>query len=151
VSILLTAFSGVLLGLVLWSPSEYALHRFAMHTTPSRGPIAGEHRRHHASPEATVLHLRILLHLGVYLGAALVGLALAQVLAPTLAAGLAVGYAAGFAAYETLHWRSHHREPRWRYTIWLRQHHLEHHRHARTAYGVTSATWDRVFGTTGVE
>jgi sterol desaturase/sphingolipid hydroxylase (fatty acid hydroxylase superfamily) len=135
------------IGLVLWSPSEYALHRLAMHSNGDRGPIAGEHRSHHRNPEATALPMRMLLHLGVYALAALAGLALAQLSPPVVAAGLAGGYAVGFASYEILHWRSHHRQPRWAYTRWLRDHHFEHHRHARRAFGVTSGIWDRVFGT----
>lgn len=141
------ALPAALLGFMLWSPSEYVLHRFGMHAQGGRGPIAGEHRRHHRDPDATALHMRMLLHLGVYALAALAGLGLAQVLPPAFAVGLTAGFALGFAAYEILHWRSHHREPRWRYTIWLRRHHLDHHRHARVAFGVTTALWDGIFGT----
>ena len=141
------AIPAALLGFLLWSPSEYVLHRFAMHAQAGRGPIAGEHRAHHRDPAATKLHMRMLLHLGVYVLVALVGMGLAQLLGPAGATGLALGFAGGFAAYEILHWRSHHREPRWRYTIWLRRHHLDHHRHARRGFGVTSGLWDRAFGT----
>lgn len=137
-----------LIGCLLWSPSEYVLHRFAMHSRAGHGPVAGEHRRHHRDPEATSAPLRTLLHLGVYTVALLAALGLAQLVPLAVAIGLSGGYAAGFAGYEILHWRSHHREPRWRYTIWLRRHHFSHHRHGRTAFGVTSPAWDRLFSTT---
>ena len=140
--------ASALVGCALWSPSEYLLHRFAMHSQGGQGPVAGEHRRHHRDPEATALPMRMLLHLAVYALVAVVAFGLAQILPTGVTVGLALGYAGGFAAYEILHWRSHHRAPGWRYTRWLRRHHLEHHRHARRAFGVTTPLWDQIFGTT---
>lgn len=141
------AFGCALVGALLWSPAEYLLHRFAMHSRRRLGPIESEHRQHHREPEATSLALRALLHLMVFAAVGGLGLLLSAAIPREAALGLAMGFAAGFSSYEILHWRSHHRDPKWAYTVWLRAHHLDHHRHARRSYGVTSGLWDRVFGT----
>ena len=61
---------------------------------------------------------------------------------------LGVGWAAGYAAYEQFHWREHHRPPLGPWERDARRRHFAHHfGAARTNYGVTTALWDRVFGT----
>ncbi len=139
---------GIGAGLGAWTLIEYGLHRYGMHHRPGRDLISREHLVHHADPAATSLLLRTLGHLGVAVVAAGAGLGLSFVIGAPLAAGLAAGVSFGYSAYELLHWHAHHRPPRTPYGVRLRHRHFQHHFGApRANYGVTSRTWDRVFGT----
>ncbi|MDH3753332.1 MAG: sterol desaturase family protein [Acidimicrobiia bacterium] len=136
-------------GLAAWSLVEYLAHRFSMHRPVVRfDPIAREHRRHHRDPLATDLRLRLIGHGAGYALGAVIGLALAFVMAAPVAYGVGFGLAAGYSTYELVHWCSHHRPARTRYGVALRRRHdAHHHGHPGANYGVSTAVWDRVFGT----
>jgi hypothetical protein len=96
---------------------------------------------HHADPVATDPRLRALGY----------GAVISPVAAAAAVIGvwpLGAGWAAGYAAYEQFHWREHHRPPLGRWELAARRRHFTHHFGSpRANYGVTSAVWDRVFGT----
>jgi sterol desaturase/sphingolipid hydroxylase (fatty acid hydroxylase superfamily) len=139
--------AGVAAGWVSWTLTEYVLHRWAMHGSYRRQPVAQEHLRHHREPLATDPVLRGLTYLPAALGGAALGAALRRISGAATGHGAAAGFMAGYAAYEQLHWRSHHRPPATAYERWLRQRHIAHHARARRNYGVTTSIWDRAFGT----
>jgi len=125
-------------GLLIWTFLEYAIHgwmghRFATFVTPL-------HHVHHRDPRAVFA-----------LGAWLPALAPLFIGAATGARGWTIFYAgvlAGFAAYEVLHYRIHFRAPAFRSEARMRTRHLIHHYCAPAiCFGVTTALWDRVFGT----
>jgi hypothetical protein len=79
------------------------------------------------------------------LGLGQVGLVLAG---PIAGGSLAVGWIVGYFLYEYVHASAHLHAPKGRYTRWLRKHHFHHHfGHPMRNHGVTTAFWDRVFGT----
>ena len=126
-------------GLLTWTFLEYAIHgwmshRFATFVTPL-------HQVHHRDPRAVFA-----------LGAWLPALLPIVIGAACGARGWTIFYAgilAGFAAYEILHYRIHFRAPACRAEARMRTRHLIHHYCAPArCFGVTTALWDRVFGTT---
>lgn len=144
-----------------WTLSEYLIHRFVGHgpkrararsiaarLTPAgiAAEFNAEHLAHHANP----MYFAPTSHKAVAAAAAVP--ALATTLAPLLgvrrAASFAVGFAVVYAGYEIVHRRIHTHPPRGRYGRWVRRHHLlHHHRSPRANHGVTTPSWDLVFGT----
>lgn len=129
----------VLAGWFTWTLAEYVLHRFGMHAAKGRGLASREHLRHHADRDS-VLEKWALSWSGVLLA----GAGLAWSLHPAFGAGWVLGY--GF--YDWQHYWAHRRAPRNRYQRFVRRHHFHHHfGHPMRNHGVTTAFWDRVFGT----
>ena len=137
----LAVLTCALLGLFGWTAIEYALHRFVLHGLP---PFRRWHAEHHDRPSALIC------------APTLVSAALIAVLVflPALllsnlwhACGLTFGVLAGYLAYAITHHATHH----WRTdNPWLKRrkrwHALHHHAGPPGCYGVTSAFWDHVFG-----
>lgn len=137
--------SAAALGAAAWTLIEYAVHRVVLHHVP---PFRGWHAAHHRSPTA-------LIGLPTVLSAALFAafvFAPAWALAgPWHAGAFTLGVLVGYFGYAVVHHAVHHaRQP----GRWLRQRrrwHALHHRPGggAAAFGVTSALWDRAFGSTG--
>jgi len=132
------------LGVVVWSLLEYLLHRFVLHKIPYFMPM---HGLHHTAPLSYV-GTPTWISLATYVGA---------IFAPAYllfgfnaASGFFAGVTAGYVWYGALHHLIHHRAElaRLPYLRRLRADHLRHH-YARRAgnFGVTTAIWDRLFGT----
>ncbi len=136
-------FVACLAGLAVATLLEYAVHRWVLHRVP---PFLGMHDLHHADPRALV-------GTPTWLSAALIG---GVVLAPlwwqagmTVSAGATFGLILGYLWYVTLHHGVH----RWRaregsYLHRAKVRHALHHGAKKTGdFGVTTALWDRLFGT----
>jgi cyclopropane-fatty-acyl-phospholipid synthase len=131
-------------GLAGWTLLEYALHRYLLHGVQ---PFLRWHQEHHDRPQALICTPTIL-------SATLV---VTLVLLPSLALGdvwrsgaLSLGVLAGYFAYAITHHTTHH----WHGgSGWIKErrrwHALHHHRNASGNYGVTTAFWDRAFGSDG--
>ena len=144
-----------------WTLSEYLIHRFVGHgprrararsiaarLTPAgiAAEFNAEHLAHHANP----MYFAPTSHKVIATAAAVpaVAAALAPILGVRRAGSFAVGFTAVYAAYEIVHRRIHTHPPRGRYGRWVRRHHLlHHHRSPRANHGVTTPSWDLVFGT----
>lgn len=139
---------GLVAGPLLWTFMEYVLHRFAFHEARGSNYGSREHLRHHGSDD-TVLESWYLSWAGVLL----LGLGLFPFLgrlagAPDVGWGLGIGYVVGYGFYDWIHWRAHRRPIANAYEARVRKHHFVHHFHAPMQnHGVTSAFWDKVFGT----
>jgi cyclopropane-fatty-acyl-phospholipid synthase len=137
-----------IIGLVLWSALEYALHRFVLHGI---NPFARWHREHHRRPTArvgtpTVLSASLLT--GVVL------LPAWWLLGSLPASALSLGLFTGYLGYALTHHAVHHGLSRKAPDFgWLRHQTLWHARHHHLAqpccFGVTTRAWDHVFGTAG--
>lgn len=133
----------VLAGLSSWTAIEYTLHRFVLHGVQ---PFRRWHAEHHLRPTAlictpTILSATLITML-VFLPAMVLG-DLWRACAVTL------GMLTGYLAYAITHHATHH----WRAdNAWVKQrkrlHALHHHIDQPGWYGVTTAFWDHVFGTT---
>ena len=138
------------LGGLIWTLAEYLIHRYAFHHFPG---LKGVHLEHHAKPEGlhgsptvvTVLVFAVLAFGPLWYLTSLPS-------AAALTAGLMLGY----LAYVGVHYVVHHVNdlgPRWmgprlraRLRGLVRAHAVHHHQLAYN-FGVTTALWDRVFGT----
>lgn len=133
-------------GGITWTFLEWLLHGQLFHSRKLRNPFAKEHALHHADPLHMVGWLRKLL--GVFFVTGTLIAILRLMSGQFEAAAFPLGLGAGYIAYESIHRIIHLRAPRTAYGRWLRMQHVQHHFHTpRRNFGVTSAVWDRVFGT----
>ncbi len=150
---------GFLIGLFLWTLSEYLLHRFLFHyrpRTPSQERIFFLfHGIHHAQPQVKtrlvmppVLSIPMsaifyLLFWGV--GSIIPG-------AQAWSGALFGGFLTGYLLYDLTHYATHHVPMRKGYFKYLKRYHNQHHyKTPDDRFGVSSPLWDMIFGTFPVE
>jgi sterol desaturase/sphingolipid hydroxylase (fatty acid hydroxylase superfamily) len=140
-------------GYLLWTLTEYWLHRVVFHFEPEAGIgrrlhhlIHGVHHDHPNDSRRLVMPPSASIPLAS-------GFCLAFYLVfgdPTWR-GVAAGFLAGYVVYDTVHYLVHHRVPRGRLGRLLRERHLRHHFQDHTrGFGVSAPYWDFVFGTAAV-
>lgn len=138
----LATLSAIALGVVFWTLLEYTLHRFVLHTFM---PFKGWHDKHHSEPKASVGTPTALSLLLIMAGIFLPAIALAGV---PLGGGFALGVLIGYGLYTWMHHGEHHWRNDYRWFRRLkRRHAIHHHSCSDCNYGVTTAVWDRLFGT----
>ena len=139
-----------LAGYVVWTLTEYWLHRVVFHFEPEHGlgarlhwMVHGVHHDHPNDP------LRLVMPPSASLPLAAAFALLFQALLPFGAAcGLSAGFFAGYLLYDLTHFYVHHAKPRTAVGRKLRELHMRHHfQDDTTAYGVSAPWWDHVFGT----
>jgi len=147
---LLGAIGAAAVGYVVWTLTEYWLHRLVFHFEPEKGIgarlhwiIHGVHHDHPNDPLRLVMPPSVSVPLATlfYLGFVLVA---------GRDWGLAAfaGFIGGYLFYDMAHYYVHHHAPRSRVGRKLRELHMRHHFQDDTAgYGVSAPWWDRVFGT----
>jgi dihydroceramide fatty acyl 2-hydroxylase len=140
----------VILGYVVWTFTEYWLHRTVFHFEPDHGLGArlhwmmhGVHHDHPNDPLRLVMPPTASLPLGT------VFVVLFQALLPFGAAcALSAGFFAGYLVYDMTHYAVHHRPPKGPLSRKLRELHMRHHfQDHTTGFGVSAPWWDVVFGT----
>lgn len=147
------AFAGlVVAGALLWTLTEYVLHRWVFHYT---GPRPWQRRMffvlhgvHHDFPQDAD---RLVMPLGVSIPmGAIFYLAFYLAMGPMLAGPAFVGLGLGYLAYDGTHYAVHHFRMSSRWGRWMKRYHMIHHHTGVDArYGVSSPLWDWVFGTLG--
>lgn len=131
-----------LAGLAAWTLAEYLLHRFALHHWPY---FAQFHLAHHDEPRAMIA-APTLFSVAFFVVTALLPAWL--LLGAGAALGWFAGFLAGYVAFGAVHHAVHHASgqgPALRHFKML--HAIHHHGDSGTNFGVTTAFWDRVFGT----
>jgi sterol desaturase/sphingolipid hydroxylase (fatty acid hydroxylase superfamily) len=130
-------------GLATWTLLEYGLHRWVFHHAPW---IRDRHEDHHRDPRAFVgtptwLSIAAIVSLILLPSASAFGVAIGS----SFTAGLALGY----LAYVAVHYGTHHAHfaPGSYLSRLKRRHAIHHHGGVEGNFGVTTAIWDRVFGT----
>lgn len=139
-------------GWLIWSLTEYALHRTLFHWTPatSWGPrlhflLHGVHhdwvfdRYRLVMPPAASLIVGSVFGLGFW-----------AVLGPTWFWSTFAGFTFGYMVYDVIHYATHHLKWKARWFQALKKHHLLHHhspRHQDRKFGVSTTLWDHVFRT----
>ena len=146
---------GFLLGVFLWTLTEYVVHRFIFHFKPrterQEKLLFMFHENHHVQPQlktrlvmppaasipmAIIFFALFYLVFGVLLG-------IPEWIAPTFA-----GFVAGYLFYDMTHYATHHfpmHRGVWKY---LKRYHMQHHyKTPDKRFGVSSPLWDVVFGT----
>jgi dihydroceramide fatty acyl 2-hydroxylase len=144
---LLGAFGGYL----LWTFSEYWIHRAIFHFEPEGGigarlhwMVHGVHHDHPNDP------LRLVMPPAVSVPLALLFLvAFVAIFGRPDAWAVGAGFLAGYLVYDMLHFAlHHHRQPRTAIERRLRELHMRHHFEDEThGYGISAPWWDIVFGT----
>jgi sterol desaturase/sphingolipid hydroxylase (fatty acid hydroxylase superfamily) len=132
----------LIVGIVLWTLTEYVVHRFIYHTMPI---IRTYHEAHHQEPRA-------LLGTPVGLGIVVIFLVVYFPIKPfslAVASGLTSGTLLGYFGYMLVHHAVHHWPvSRGTYLYRMRLRHSAHHYSAEAGnFGVTTAAWDFAFGT----
>jgi sterol desaturase/sphingolipid hydroxylase (fatty acid hydroxylase superfamily) len=143
------------LGLSLWTFTEYTMHRFVFHfkaKTPWQERVSFLfHGVHHAQPQCKT---RLVMPLPVSIPLALVFYGLFYLLlnrliiAPGWLAPIFSGFMIGYLIYDLTHYATHHFPMRSGYLKFLKRYHMQHHFKTPNArFGVSSPVWDKVFGT----
>ena len=140
----------VLAGFVIWTFSEYWLHRLVFHWEPDH-PIGRRfhfimHGVHHDHPND---RLRLVMPPAASIPLAALFLGLFVLIFGTPAAYPAfAGFIAGYLTYDYTHYHLHHHVPTTAAGKQLREQHMRHHfQDHRYGYGVSSPFWDVVFRT----
>ena len=146
----LAALAWIVGGYVVWTLTEYWLHRLVFHFEPD-APVGrrmhwiihGVHHDHPNDPMRLVMPPSVSVPLGLLFYAAFV-----LVVGADAAPALAAGFFAGYLAYDMTHYHVHHHKPKTRVGRKLREQHMRHHFQDSTrGYGVSAPWWDLVFGT----
>jgi sterol desaturase/sphingolipid hydroxylase (fatty acid hydroxylase superfamily) len=140
-----------LAGYLLWTLTEYWMHRLIFHFEPDDGLgarlhwiIHGVHHEHPNDPRRLVMPPSVSVPLAV-----LFYLAFLAVFGSRYAPGIEGGFIGGYLIYDMTHFYVHHRRPTTRLGRMLREAHMRHHfQDDTTGFGVSAPYWDRVFGTT---
>ncbi|MCX6028334.1 MAG: sterol desaturase family protein [Chloroflexi bacterium] len=147
--------AGVLLGIFIWSFTEYTLHRFLFHYEPKTAAQEKVfflfHGVHHAQPQ---LKTRLVMPpvLSVPLAFVFYGLytlVVDRLLGlPHWIAPLFAGFILGYLIYDLAHYATHHFPMRSGYLKYIKRYHMMHHYKTPNArFGVSSPVWDYVFRT----
>ncbi len=137
-------------GYVVWTLTEYWLHRVVFHFEPDH-PIGARihwmiHGVHHDHPNDP---MRLVMPPSISIPLGLIFIAAFQLLLPfSPACMLSAGFFVGYLTYDMTHYCLHHRRPTTAVGRKLRELHMRHHfqDHER-GYGVSAPYWDKVFGT----
>lgn len=142
-------------GLLVWTLSEYILHRYLFHWEPTHPALKRAwyliHGVHHEQPQCKTrlvmppilsIPLAILFFLFFKM---LVGTILG---APLWVAPLFAGFVTGYVTYDMMHYAEHHLSMKWGFLKFVKRYHLLHHyKTPEHRFGVSSPLWDYVFGT----
>lgn len=158
-------------GLLLWTLTEYLMHRFVFHWPDDimnethavvESLPAGEaaiprmpswkhlayfigHGVHHVAPTEPT---RLVMPPGASIPLALLFFAIFRLLFGAAELGAFAGFVTGYLVYDTIHYAVHHQGLPTRWGRYLKKRHARHHYvDADEDYGVSSPLWDLVFGT----
>jgi sterol desaturase/sphingolipid hydroxylase (fatty acid hydroxylase superfamily) len=139
-------------GLLVWTFSEYVLHRYVFHYV---GPRLWQrrvhfvlHGVHHDFPQDAD---RLVFPLGASIPMGTAFYLLFRVfVGSVLVDPVFIGFGIGYLTYDGTHYAIHHFRMSSRWGRWIKRHHMVHHHTGENArWGVSSPLWDWVFGTMG--
>lgn len=136
-------------GILLWTITEYTIHRWAFHYHPKSD--SGKkihflvHGIHHDYPRDAT---RLVMPLLVSVPLALLFYFLFTLTFGTYNLALFSGFVLGYVSYDSIHYATHHLPMKGKIGNFLRVYHLRHHyEDENTAYGVSNPLWDYIFRT----
>lgn len=143
-----------LVGLAVWTLTEYLVHRFVFHLEPQsvwgKRLIFLFHGIHHVQPHVKT---RLVMPPAVSIPGAVVFYLLFSFVFRALNAEMLMwpafaGFVIGYISYDLLHYSEHHMPMKGPVLKFLKRHHMEHHyKTPRARYGVSTSVWDEVFHT----
>jgi sterol desaturase/sphingolipid hydroxylase (fatty acid hydroxylase superfamily) len=143
-----------LVGLGVWTLTEYLVHRFFFHLEPQtvwgKRLIFLFHGVHHVQPHVKTrlvmppaVSIPGALLFGAVFLAAFRALGVEALMWPTFG-----GFTLGYIGYDLLHYAEHHMPMRGPILKFLKRHHMEHHyKTPKARFGVSTSVWDEVFHT----
>lgn len=147
----LNIFLYTIFGLVVWTATEYILHRFIFHFEP-RGPITEKlhfifHGVHHDYPSDS---RRLVMPPAVSIPLALFFYYLFRwILGDVMIYPFFAAFLIGYLIYDNTHYAIHHLRSNNKLFLYIKKHHMRHHyKDAAKGFGVSQPLWDHVFGTT---
>lgn len=140
-----------LFGIIIWTFTEYTLHRFVFHYQPKSAfgkkihfIIHGVHHDYPKDSKRLVMPPSVSIPLALFfywLFTLLIG---SIFIFPFFA-----GFLTGYLFYDTTHYAVHHFNMHSKLWLAIKNHHMKHHyQDSNKGYGVSQPTWDYVFGTT---
>ncbi len=141
----------IVLGLAVWTFTEYNLHRFVFHWCPP-GEIGKRihfmfHGVHHDYPRDSK---RLVMVPAVSLPlAVLFYFTFSLLLGKLYVEPFFVGFVMGYLFYDMTHYALHHANFKSKFWLELKQHHMIHHySDPDNGFGVSTTFWDHVYRTT---
>jgi sterol desaturase/sphingolipid hydroxylase (fatty acid hydroxylase superfamily) len=145
----------MLIGVLIWTLTEYVVHRFVFHfhaKSPELQKIFFMfHGVHHYQPQCKT---RLVMPPVVSIPLAAVFYGIFYLLvdrlfgAPSWVPPLFAGFILGYLVYDMIHYATHHFPMRAGYLKFLKRYHMQHHfKTPEERFGVSSPLWDKVFGT----
>jgi sterol desaturase/sphingolipid hydroxylase (fatty acid hydroxylase superfamily) len=136
-------------GIIVWTLTEYLLHRFVFHYHPSSGwgkrlhfLMHGVHHDYPSDAKRLVMPPAVSVPLALLFYGLFVWM-----LQPLHAQALMIGFTVGYLVYDLMHYALHHAQFRSGWLYRLKRHHMRHHyADPGHGFGVSSPLWDRVFG-----
>ena len=146
----ITILSLILLGVAIWTLTEYTLHRFIFHYKPKTK--FGEkihfifHGVHHDYPNDS---RRLVMPPSVSVPLAVMFYFLFEaILGNILVAPFFIGFLIGYLFYDLTHYAVHHFNIHNKFWLALKKHHMRHHyQDSEKGFGVSSPVWDEIIGT----
>ena len=140
-------------GYLVWTLTEYWLHRIVFHWEPEHGIgaklhflIHGVHHEHPNDPLRLVMPPSASLPL-----ASLFVLAFWAIASGPAWLAVSAGFLGGYVIYDEMHFWLHHHVPKTEMGKRLRERHMRHHFQDDTkGFGISAPYWDKVFGTATV-
>lgn len=139
-------------GFTTWTLTEYWLHRTFFHWQP-KAPWGERmhflvHGVHHTWPRDKY---RLVMPPAVSISLFWIFLGIFRAtLGSKYCWSFHAGFTAGYMTYDLTHYYIHHFNPKSRFGLTLKKHHMLHHfKDHSSRFGVSSRVWDRVFGTLG--
>ena len=146
----ITILSLIVVGLFVWSLTEYTLHRFLFHFVP-KSEIGKRihfifHGVHHDYPNDSK---RLVMPPSVSVPlAAIFYLLFLQMLGAIFVSPFFIGFLAGYLFYDLTHYAIHHFNMHSKFWLKIKNHHMRHHyQNPNKGFGVSSPLWDIVIGT----
>lgn len=139
-----------LIGIVVWTFTEYFLHRFVFHYQP-KSEFGNRlhflmHGVHHAYPKDSK---RLVMPPSVSLPlASLFFILYLKILGYIIVSPFFAGFLTGYLFYDITHYAIHHFNLHSKFWLAIKNHHAKHHyQNPELGFGVSQPVWDYVFGT----
>ncbi len=150
---------GFVMGLLIWTLSEYILHRFVFHfrvkTERAERIVFLFHGVHHAQPQCKT---RLVMPpvVAIPLAAVFFGLFYLIIVVllktPLWFDPIFSAFIFGYLVYDLTHYATHHFPMRSGYAKFIKRYHMQHHyKTPNQRFGVSSPIWDYVFKTKPAE
>ncbi len=146
----ITILSLIILGVAVWTLTEYTLHRFIFHFD-FKSELGAKihfifHGVHHDYPNDSK---RLVMPPSVSVPLAILFYYIfTLILGHVNVAAFFVGFLLGYLAYDMTHYAVHHFNMHNKFWLAIKNHHMKHHYMDSTkGFGVSSPVWDEVMGT----